>query len=153
MSKSFYHPTEGHWNTIGDVSQDIIDSYPAGTVEISLRPEGAYDWDGTNWLATPAPTTADVLAAWRETVQCSPFQGRVTLGAVEVARFEAILADDSVFTALGMDATQIWVLREAVKETIVWRRNSQSMATFAFLMGYSATQMDTLFTAAVLVDA
>ena len=53
MEHGFYHPDIGYWQTNSDVTQDILDGYPAGTVEIPLRPMGRVDWDGAKWIALP----------------------------------------------------------------------------------------------------
>lgn len=50
MEHGFYHLDRGYWQTNDDVSQDILDSYPEGTIEISLKPVGNFDWDGTEWV-------------------------------------------------------------------------------------------------------
>jgi hypothetical protein len=53
MEHGFFHPDRGYWQTNSDVPQDILNGYPAGTVEIPLRPMGRFDWDGTEWVELP----------------------------------------------------------------------------------------------------
>jgi hypothetical protein len=53
MEHGFFHPARGYWQTNSDVPQDILNEYPAGTVEIPLRPMGRFDWDGSKWVELP----------------------------------------------------------------------------------------------------
>ena len=53
MEHGFYHPDRGYWQTNSDVPQRIRDGYPAGTVEVPLRPIGNFDWDGSKWVELP----------------------------------------------------------------------------------------------------
>lgn len=50
MEKGFFHPNRGYWQTLSEPSQRILDSYPEGTVEIPLRPQGNFEWDGSQWV-------------------------------------------------------------------------------------------------------
>jgi hypothetical protein len=78
MEQGFYHASRGYWQTTGAVSQDIIDGYPKGTVEVSLKPSAAHEWDGSAWVEV-IPDPAETLAAWREGAEISQAQARVTL--------------------------------------------------------------------------
>lgn len=62
MSKTFYHPDRGTWLTTGTPSQQILDAYPSGTIEISAAPSADHVWDGAAWayVAPPAPTAEEV---------------------------------------------------------------------------------------------
>jgi hypothetical protein len=53
MEYGFYHPDRGYWQTNSDVSQDILDGYPEGTIEVPLRPIGNFNWDGVEWVELP----------------------------------------------------------------------------------------------------
>lgn len=59
MEKGFYHPDRGYWQTISEPSQDILDTYPAGTIEVSLKPSGLHVFNGTEWV----PPTQEMLDA------------------------------------------------------------------------------------------
>jgi hypothetical protein len=60
MEHGFYHPDSGYWQTNSDVPQRILDGYPAGTIEVPLRPIGDFNWDGSKWVELPPDL--DVLA-------------------------------------------------------------------------------------------
>lgn len=64
MERGFHHPDRGYWQTTNEPPQEILDSYPEGTVEVPLKPGADYDWDGSQWAHTP-PDPAEVLAEYR----------------------------------------------------------------------------------------
>ena len=45
----FWHPQRGYWQTISDPSDEILSSYPEGTVEVPVRPDEYSVWGGTKW--------------------------------------------------------------------------------------------------------
>ena len=47
--RGFYHPEKGYWQTNSDVSIEIINTYPEGTIEIPIKPGQNYEWDGSKW--------------------------------------------------------------------------------------------------------
>lgn len=51
----FFHPDRGYWQAISEPSQDILDSYPDGTVRVPLKPGDGYEWIGGEWVAPEAP--------------------------------------------------------------------------------------------------
>jgi hypothetical protein len=55
MEKGFFHPNRGYWQTVSEPSQDILDSYPEGTVEVPLKPNADYDWQNGEWVHVPPP--------------------------------------------------------------------------------------------------
>ncbi|WP_142851029.1 DUF4376 domain-containing protein [Telmatospirillum sp. J64-1] len=54
MEYGFYHPSRGYWQSIGEVPKDIRDTYPAGTIEVPLRPSPDHVWQDGEWVAGPA---------------------------------------------------------------------------------------------------
>jgi hypothetical protein len=50
METGFFQPDRGYWQTIGAVQQSVLDGYPTGTVEVPLRPDARYEWDGSAWV-------------------------------------------------------------------------------------------------------
>ena len=59
MRKGYWHTDRGYWETDGEPAASILANYPSGTVEITLRPGENYDWDGSDWVATPAPSPTE----------------------------------------------------------------------------------------------
>ena len=60
MSKGFYHPERGYWETIGFPSKEVVDQYPEGTVETPLRPSLLHVWSEGLWVG---PTQEQLNAA------------------------------------------------------------------------------------------
>lgn len=48
--KGYFHPDEGYWQTTGEPGEDILNSYPDGTVEVPVKPISDCSWDGTDWV-------------------------------------------------------------------------------------------------------
>lgn len=61
IEKGFYHPDRGYWQTIGDPSEEIRNSYPEGTIETPLRPSQLHTWNGSSWDA-PSQAVLDDYA-------------------------------------------------------------------------------------------
>lgn len=53
MEKGFFHPDRGYWQTISDPSEEILATYPEGTVEIPLMPDIQHMWSGEQWVLRP----------------------------------------------------------------------------------------------------
>lgn len=49
----FFHPSVGYWQTIGRPSEDILEAYPEGTVEVPLKAQADTEWNGSEWVASP----------------------------------------------------------------------------------------------------
>lgn len=47
----FYHDSVGYWEAIGD---DLSPEYPAGTIEVPLKPGRFYEWVGNAWMLDQA---------------------------------------------------------------------------------------------------
>jgi hypothetical protein len=90
----------------------------------------------------PQPTAAEALAAARAAMICTPLQGKLTLGEAAWSAVEA-----------WRDASATWAQRQIIDSALDWRRDSQNMQFFAYLLGYSDEQMDDLFRAAMQVVA
>jgi hypothetical protein len=55
MSVGFYHQVNGYWETTDTPSQEVIDAYPVGTIEVPLRPSDAYAWENGQWVYVGEP--------------------------------------------------------------------------------------------------
>lgn len=91
----------------------------------------------------PQPLTPEeILAAERATMVCSPMQGILTLGETEWAKVLEY-----------QNATATWQERVIIDSALDWKRNSQNIAFFQYLLGYTDEQVDNLFRAAMQVEA
>lgn len=64
MNKGYWHVTRGYWEATAEPSAGVLASYPAGTVEVPIKPGETYEWDGSAWVDNP-PDPAAVLAEKR----------------------------------------------------------------------------------------
>ena len=67
MEQGYYHPERGYWQTTCEPAADLLASYPAGTIQVPLKPGPGYTWDGVQWQPTAAeepaqPTRAQLVA-------------------------------------------------------------------------------------------
>lgn len=62
MEKGFYHPNQGYWQTISEPSQEVLDAYPEGTVEVPLKPGVGYTLVDGVWVDPPPVDTTVVLS-------------------------------------------------------------------------------------------
>ena len=65
MEKGFYHPSRGYWQTTGEVSQRVLDTYPNGTIGVPVRPSKNHQWRNGAWvevLPTPEEVAAELAA-------------------------------------------------------------------------------------------
>lgn len=111
---------------------------PIGAVAVSDRPSALHTWDGSTWVIDPA----EALAAERATMVCSPMQGILTLGETEWAKVLEY-----------RDTTATWQERVIIDSALDWKRNSQNIAFFQYLLGYTDEQVDNLFRTAMQVEA
>lgn len=87
-----------------------------------------------------AQELADQLSAWRLLAKCSPMQGKLALGPVEWAKIETY-----------RDTEATWAEQVVIDSANEWRRNSQDIQFFAYLLGYDDAQVDALFQAAMQI--
>ena len=87
------------------------------------------------------PSLEEVLAAERATMACTPMQGILALGEVNWG------------TILAYRDTASWQEKVIIDSAQTWVRNSQNIAFFQYLLGFTDTQVDDLFRTAMLIDA
>lgn len=51
----FYHATRGYWQTTDTPGAEILAAYPAGTVEVPLRPSADHQWQNGAWVYVAPP--------------------------------------------------------------------------------------------------
>ena len=80
--------------------------------------------------------------AKREAMKCSPMQGKLALGETEWAKIENY-----------RDTQATWAQRIVIDSAQEWRRNSQDIQFFGYLLGYDENQLDDLFKTAMQIEA
>lgn len=65
MEYGYHHPDVGYWQATSEPSPGMLASYPAGTVQVPLKPGDGYTWTGGAWAAPVpvAPTRTEQVAA------------------------------------------------------------------------------------------
>ena len=96
--------------------------------------------NATAYEPPPVDEAAELTKA-RAAMVISPMQGILTLGETEWGK------------VLAYRDTASWQERIVIDSALDWRRDSQNIAFFGFLLGYTAEQMDALFIAAGQVKA
>jgi hypothetical protein len=113
--------------------QEIITNAATGEVTIrDFTPEE---------IAARTPDPDAVLAAWRETAHCSRMQGILALGE---ARWAVVLE---------YRATATWAEQVVIDDAGDWRRNSENIAFFGWLVNLTDLEIDALFAAAAAITA
>ena len=117
--------------------------YKAGMFHaLPARPNAFSVWDNQAEAWVDTRTQAQIIAAYRATLECTPLQGRLVLGQAECARLDAYL---------DLPTTP-WAMREVARNALVWQRSSQAMDALGWAMGYAPEQMDALFESAMQVQ-
>ena len=144
MEHGFLHPERGYWQTSGTPSDALLQTYPAGTVEVPLRPSTDHQWIDGEWsyVAPAAPSEAELLTAERAGMVVSRFQARAALlQAGLLAQAEAAVASADAMTQIA------WA------DAVEFRRNSPTIATLAGVLQLSPEDLDTLFRTAATIEA
>jgi len=91
----------------------------------------------------PEPTPEEALAAWRATATCTAMQGQLALGPERWSLVEEY-----------RDAPETtWHERVIINSASEWRRDSQNIAFFAYLLDLEDEQVDDLFRVAQGIKA
>jgi len=102
-----------------------------------------------NVSATATLDPAIALAQARAAMVISPLQGILTLGETEWGK---VLAYRDGFDKDGKPFSS-WGEKVIINSAQDWRRDSQNIDFFGYLLGYSPEEMDALFIAAAQVKA
>jgi hypothetical protein len=122
MEYGFYHPEQGYWQAISEVPQEILDSYPEGTISVPLRPDANHQWKNGAWvyvapeplsdteLAEQARFTRDRLLAESDWSQLADAQAAMgSAKALEWGAYRQALRD--VPQQLGFPSTIEWPVK------------------------------------------
>lgn len=90
---------------------------------------------------TPDEMNAE-LQAERIGMTCSPMQGRLAFGEAEWAKVQAYY-----------DTHATWTEKVVIDSSGAWKRTSENIAFFQYLLDYSDEQVDDLFRLAATIEA
>lgn len=57
----FFHLERGYWQAIDGDPNNLLAGYPAGTVQVPLKPGSDYEWRDGSWVFTPPPPAIVVV--------------------------------------------------------------------------------------------
>ena len=63
MECGFFHPDRGYWQTLVKPTQEEIDAYPSGTIEVPIKPSENHHWQNGEWVyVEPEPEPETVIS-------------------------------------------------------------------------------------------
>lgn len=134
MARGFNHPELGYWQTEDDVTDEIIASYPEGTVEVPVKPGRNYTLEDGEWVAA-----IDEAPANPADYPLKPYQFHAMLDIAEVSQ-----AVEDAIAAIVDPATKA-VAKARMKHSTDFDRNDDFIVSLAPVVGLSPEQVDALW--------
>jgi len=126
----FYHPDRGYWQAIEGNLEDLLPTYPEGTINVPLKPDADHEWQDGAWVYVPPPPP--------------PIPDRVTARQFKLQLLQAGL----LASVEGWIATQSQAVQIAYANSGTFVRNEPMMASGFAALGFTPEQIDAFFTAA-----
>ena len=139
MEHGFFHPDRGYWQTVRAPPQHILAAYPAGTIEVPLKPGVEHEWIGGEWVHVPTPPE-ELLAEERAAMVCSPAQMRLSLLSAGLLNTVQGIADSDPAASI------VWEYATRIE------RLSPLVDALGGPNGFSPEQIDDIFRAAMQVQ-
>lgn len=135
MEQGYYHPDRGYWQTTGEPPAHILASYPAGTIQVPLKPGAGYSWNGVQWQAPPpSPPAVPQVVTRRQARQALLLAGRLQ---------DVQPAIDAIADPVQRGMVQIeW------DDSQEFQRNRPTLLALATAIGMTSQDIDNLFTQA-----
>lgn len=130
MDAGFYHPDHGYWQTIDGDAETLLPAYPAGTVQVPLKPGADYEWQNGAWVYVEPPPP--------------PIPDRVTARQFKLQ----LLAAGLLETVETWIASQTQAVQIAYANSGTFVRDEPMMQAGFDTLGFNAGQIDAFFTAA-----
>jgi len=138
----FFHPYCGYWQTIGIPSQEIRDTYPGGTIEVSLKPGKHHQWENGAWVERkPVLTDAETRARMPPLTARQFRLGLLTAG---ISQIQVTAAIDAMAAGVEKDKARIeW------EYGTTFNRVHPLVAMIGTMLGLTDEQVDGMWAAAV----
>lgn len=130
MEHGFYHPERGYWQAIGGEPDDLLPTYPEGTIEVPIKPGADYEWQDGAWVYVEPPP--------------APAPDRVTARQFKLQ----LLADGILDQVEDWIATQSQAVQIAYANSGTFVRDEPMMQAGFAALGFTTEQIDAFFTAA-----
>lgn len=137
MEYGYFHPSCGYWQTTELPPDNILESYPEGTLQIPLKTGPNTEWDGTAWVSSE-PIPPEVPQA--------------------VTRFQAMAALHlaglltTVEEIMSSPETSV-VTKLAWNNALTFERNSPMLMSLSGTLSLSSQDIDNLFMVANGIQA
>lgn len=129
MEHGFYHPDKGYWQAIGGNAEELLAAYPAGTIEVPLKPGSDFEWQNGAWAyVEPDPIVPDRVSANQFGKQLA------AMGLLEQVQSWVAQQDAATQWSFGRSATFV--------------RDDPMMQTGFADLGFTSAQIDAFFIAA-----
>lgn len=126
----FYHPDRGYWQAVEGNLEDLLPTYPEGTINVPLKPDADHEWQDGAWIYVPPPPP--------------PIPDRVTARQFKLALLQAgMLASVEGWIGSQSQAVQI-----AYNNSGTFVRTEPMMEAGMMALGFTPEQIDAFFTAA-----
>lgn len=126
----FYHPDRGYWQAIEGNLEDLLPTYPDGTINVPLKPSADHEWQDGKWVYVEPPPP--------------PIPDRVTS-----RQFKMQLAILGLKASVdGWIASQSELVRIAYENSGTFVRTEPMMQAGFTALGFTPEQIDAFFTAA-----
>lgn len=86
----FYHPDRGYWQAIDGTVEDLLATYPEGTINVPLKPDTDHEWLNGKWVYVPSEPA-------RQTILKSTVQARIIEAGKMDAAYAALTSNATYF--------------------------------------------------------
>lgn len=137
MDCGFFHPERGYWQTISEPSPEMLASYPAGTVQVPLKPGAGFTWTGNTWA--PPELVAPVVVVPQVVTRRQARQALLLAGRLQ----DVQPAIDAIADPVQRGMVQIeW------DDSQEFHRTRPTLIALASAIGMTEADLDNLFTQA-----
>lgn len=131
----FFHPDVGYWQTNAEPDAALLGTYPAGTVQVPLKPGAGYTWNGVQWtppsLIPVEPPQVPQVVTRRQARQALLLAGRLQ---------DVQPAIDAIADPLQRGLAQI-----AWEDSLEFERHDPVLLQLAGVLGVTSAELDALF--------
>lgn len=129
MELGFFHQDRGYWQALAGDPEDLLPTYPEGTVQVPLKPGVDYEWQDGAWVyVEPALPVPDRVTARQFKLQ--------------------LLADGILDQVEGWIATQSQAVQIAYANSGTFVRDEPMMQAGFAALGFTEQHIDAFFMAA-----
>lgn len=137
MEHGFFHPERGYWQTISEPSPEMLASYPAGTLQVPLKPGAGFTWTGNTWA--PPELVAPVVVVPQVVTRRQARQALLLAGRLQ----DVQPAIDAIADPVQRGMVQIeW------DDSQEFQRTRPTLIALATAIGMTTQDLDNLFTQA-----